>query len=271
MDLHGKPSHKQAVSWQAPGQTAGLHEADAQQPRLREVWVIHPAVDGRPAGTLWGRADTSAPGTAWRDSGLWDSPFPECPQPPSTVEADLSSAMPTRFVGPRQSVRVWKPHLTFCRHISASVQYARWPCQSRSRLPGFQSWLFHLPAVDVGWVTDHRPPLFAQLRRAEAWRIAGDATSRALRAAPAWRSDRPTERLMITMCGVRGLAPRSNLFFLSLPSFWGIPHWTSKFSALCSWTYTGVQKLSPHPSDRGKPIVLCCLTESFHCKSALSL
>lgn len=32
----------------------------------------------------------------------------------------------------------------------------------------FQSRLCHLPAVDAGWVTDLRPPLFAQLCSAEA-------------------------------------------------------------------------------------------------------
>lgn len=43
----------------------------------------------------------------------------------------------------------------------------------------------------------------------------------------------------------------------------------SSLSLEVHWSAKAVSR--PHPNDRGKSIVLCCLTERFHCKRALSL
>lgn len=108
----------------------GLHEADAQQLQLRGLG--HPSCDGR-ASTAGGTFEAELTPSPRAPPG---GTISKHPQPRSTVEASLPSAMLRPSWG-RQSVWVWKPHLTLCLCVSASVQHSKWTCRSRSRLPRF--------------------------------------------------------------------------------------------------------------------------------------
>lgn len=163
----------------------------------------------------------SALGTTWRDSGLWDSHLPQvstaslhCGSRCFFCEASMLRGAPSVRAG----VEAPSDFLLTSLCFGAICQVAM-PVQVKAaRLP-----ILALPLASCGCGLGHRPPptSVCSAVACSGWRMAGDATQRALRAAPACRSDRPTERLMIAMCGVRGLTLRSDLFFLSLPSFWG--------------------------------------------------
>lgn len=116
----------------------GLHEADAQQLQLRGLG--HPSCDGQ-ASTAGGTFEAELTPSARALPGgtmASETPFSEHPQPCSTVEASLPSAI--LCLHRALSVCVaWKPRLTLCLYISASVQHSKRTCQSRSRLPRFQS------------------------------------------------------------------------------------------------------------------------------------
>lgn len=196
---------------------------------------------------MWGRADTLRPGHCLEGQWPLGLSLPRvstaslpCGSRSSFCYANTLRGAPSVRAGGETTSDFLPAYLCFgpiCQMAMPVQVKAAW-------LP-----ILPLPLASCGCGLGHRPPPTSVCSAVECrgWRIARDATWRALQTAPAWRSDRTTERFMITMCGVRGLTLRSNLFFLSLPSFWGIPHWTRKFSAPCSWKDTGVQKLSPLP------------------------